>query len=171
MISHSGQTSGQQSMLRLFPDRDIAFAVLLNGVSSGVIGEITNDLMRDLTGMDGQEPELDSFTLTANELAAYTGTFESFDLVYKVTIKETLIGSTSENTRPSLFVSCIAKSDNTESYFTWLPLDKRMFASYNSQGVRIANTVFISDANAATPNKLFVGGRLSHRRNSPAPFC
>lgn len=160
MISHSGQTAGQHSVLRLFPDQDTAFAVLLNGVKAGVADGIVNDLMSELIGIDDKEPEPEPNLLSAEQLLHYTGTFDGFDAVYKVEVGHA--GEALERGR-SLTASCTDKLDKTVSQYSWRPLGGQLFASYTLQGIRMANITFIKEANASIPNALFVGGRLSHR--------
>ena len=161
MISHSGETAGQQAVLRMFPDRDSAFVVLLNSVKAGVADAIVNDLMASVADMHQQEPEPDPTTFNANELTSYTGSFESFAAVYKVTLK---------NNSNILAVSCTDKLHNTTSHLSWLPLEGQMFAAYNEQGVRLPNVVFLNGKGSARPNQLFVGGRLIQRSSCSEKF-
>ena len=159
MVWHSGLVAGQTSMLRLFPEQDLVFAILVNGAKAGVMDAIANDVMKDLTGLDTREPECSPIKLGADRLAVYTGTFESFDAVYHIAVNEHLTDSDSV----ALAVSRTDKLHKITSQLTWLPRGEHVFASLTDQGVRLPNVVLIANKEDTAPNQLFVGNRLNHR--------
>ena len=159
-VYHSGLVNGQTSMLQLFPDCDMAFAILLNGARPGVLDAITHGLIKDLTDIDVSEPDPHPLKLSAAELAPYIGQFESFDAIYHIRVKEAPV---EHGIQVLLEISCIDKADNTRSLSTWLPLGNHIFATFNDQGVRGRNAVFIAGPDSSSPNQLYAGLRVSYR--------
>ena len=157
IVWHSGQVGGQMSMLRFFPERDIAFAVLINGRQPDVLDDIVNDLSEELVGIHCKEPDLIPAKFNTVSLKPFTGTFNSFSAVYKVALKE---GGQETNV---LAMSQTDKQYYITTEFSLFPLGEHIFAVYTAEGIRQPNLVFIQNNDDNTPTHLFYGGRLNSR--------
>ena len=160
MVYHSGLVSGQTAMLQLFPDHNVAIAVMLNGAKVEVLNVITHDLIKDLTGVELKEPVPNPFRLSIEGLAIYTGTFDSFASRYIVNIKESPKDDTGA---PSLIITCIHKSDNSAYQLSAIPLGEHIFAIFNDQNIRLRNAVFIANSDGTRIEQFYPGLRVSQR--------
>ena len=165
MLSHNGLAAGQNAMLNLFPDQNIAFAVVFNGAKPGAFRAIHNHLIHALLSMNVEEPEPLLKKKSTIELSAYTGTYASLENIYQIKFKE---GSLKTNNY-TLVMSHSDKLNNVIDQLSLLPLGGHLFAAYNNQGVRLLNVIFITNTGEAAPSQLFIGGRLNNRVHPIAP--
>ena len=156
IVEHAGQVGGQVAMLRMFPEEDIAFAILLNGRQNNVLDLVINDLTKDLIGIDIKEPNPTPISLDTPSLQLYVGSFESFDAVYCIRLKD------GEETR--LIMSRTDKLHKITHRYLLLPIGRHIFAVYAHDGLRQANIVFIETDGNRPPTHLFVGGRINQRQ-------
>ena len=163
-ISHEGKIAGQNAMLMLFPSRDTAFSVLLNGVKVGVMDSVVNELTKELTGIDIKEPQRPPVKMNPVEIISYTGTFESFDAVYQIYLSEDMLVSEI----PTLVVTRIDRLHDISDQFSWRPLGRHVFSVYTDTGHRLSNAIFMAN-NDSIPQQLLVGGRLNNRISPPFP--
>lgn len=151
MIGHNGATLGFESMLRLIPEQDLAFAVLVNGVEPGVMATIGGELMAALAGIDMNEPEPIECTVQDTALDQLTGCYESFNSVYKVTLNDDQLVATLRykiDPVPPLELKLI-------------PIGNNIFATYGEDDQRLANIAFIFDETSENVRYLFAEGRLN----------
>jgi hypothetical protein len=91
-VSHNGGTNGQCSLLRLFPEHNACFAILVNcrGQGEKAIEEIGNDLTLAITGVDlkasASKPE--PVTLTEEQLQPYLGRFKGTHMSFNFVISQ-----------------------------------------------------------------------------------
>jgi len=151
MIGHNGATLGFESMLRLIPEQNLAFAVLANCVEPGVMANIGEELMLTLTGIDLEEPEPTECTTQSTTLDQFTGCYESFNSVYTVTLNDDYLVAT-----------LIYKIDPVPPLtLKLIPIREGIFATYGEDGKRLANIAFIFEEASDTPGYLFAEGRLN----------
>jgi len=75
IVEHSGGTHGQQTTLKLVPDRNFAVAILTNSSrGSELHGQLANRILSDYLGLAEQPPE--TIELSAERLAEYVGRYE-----------------------------------------------------------------------------------------------
>ena len=151
MVSHNGATLGFESMLRLIPEQNLAFAVLVNGVEPGVMANIGGELMTALTGIDLKEPEPIERTAQGTDLDQFAGRYESFNSVYTVTLDD-----------DHLVATLIYKIDPIPPLkLNLIPIGEGVFATYGEDDQRLANIAFIFDDTSETPGYLYAEGRLN----------
>jgi CubicO group peptidase (beta-lactamase class C family) len=151
MISHNGATLGFESMLRLIPEQNLAFAVLVNGVEPGVMANIGGELMATLTGIDLKEPEPIYHIAQGTSLDQFVGRYESFNSVYTVTLND-----------DHLVATLLYKIDPVPPLtLKLIPIGKSVFATYHEDDQRLANIAFIFDDTSETPGYLYAEGRLN----------
>ena len=151
MVSHNGATLGFESMLRLIPEQNLAFAVLVNGVEPGVMANIGGELMTALTGIDLKEPEPIERTAQGTDFDQFAGRYESFNSVYTVTLDD-----------DHLVATLIYKIDPIPPLkLNLIPIGEGVFATYGEDDQRLANIAFIFDDTSETPGYLYAEGRLN----------
>jgi len=151
MISHNGATLGFESMLRLIPELNLAFAILVNGVEPGVMANIGGELMTALTGINLKEPEPAERAAQGTDLDQFTGRYESFNSVYTVTLND-----------DHLVATLLYKIDPVPALkLNLIPIGEGVFATYGEDDQRLANIAFIFDKTSETPRYLFAEGRLN----------
>jgi CubicO group peptidase (beta-lactamase class C family) len=151
MVSHNGATLGFESMLRLIPELDLAFGVLVNGVEPGMIANIGGELLTALTGIDAKEPEPAEHSTQETDLGRFTGRYESFNSIYTVTLND-----------DRLVATLLYKIDPVPPLILKLvSIGKNVFATYQEDDQRLANIAFIFDDVSKVPAYLFAEGRLN----------
>lgn len=151
MVSHNGATLGFESTLRLIPEQNLAFTVLVNGVEPGVMADIGGELMAALTGIDVKEPEPIECTAQGPALDQFTGCYESFNSVYTVALNN-----------DHLVATLLYKIDPIPPLtLKLIPIGKSVFATYGEDDQRLANIAFIFDETSETARYLFAEGRLN----------
>ena len=155
VYGHTGATHGFYASLQLCPDKNAAFALLINGVAPAAFEAIQNDLLREVFGIETQDdPILNrSGTLTPSwRLVA--GRYESMDKV--IVIRE------EEN---QLVAHLDYKIDPLPSEDLRLhPLTDKSCACETMEGDRRSNWAFIMDTDEESPpSYLFDGSRLNQR--------
>jgi len=151
MISHNGATLGFESILRIIPEQNLAFTVLVNGVEPGVMANIGGELMATLTGIDLKEPEPVERTAQGTTLDQFVGRYESFNSVCTVTLND-----------DHLVATVLYKIDPVPPLkLKLIPIGENVFATYGEDDQRLANIAFIFDDVSETPGYLFAEGRLN----------
>ena len=87
LFGHDGNTIGQSAYLRIFPEHDLAIALLTNGGNSqDLFREIYGDLARDLAGIEMPPRPQPLPEQPALDLERYVGTYERVS--YRLEIEE-----------------------------------------------------------------------------------
>ena len=164
IIYHSGLVNGQAAMLQLLPDMNLAFAVLVNGVRSGVIDTVACDILKHLTKIDIKEPSPTPIQLSTEELKKYVGQFDNFGAKYDLSLAQSI----GDDGVHGLTVSCFDKWEKTSTESLWLPIGDKLFATYDDKGMRGRNAVFVTSADGRLVDQLYSGLRVSYRQgNTP----
>ena len=158
IIGHSGATEGYGAILQLIPSENLAYAILVNGSKRGVLDAIQSELIGLLAGIDCREPELKEIELDLKDLKLFTGTFESFDRLCRITLSDNqLVANIDYKIDPlpplKLFLS---------------PIGKNCFTAVTEKGERQPNIVFKDFETpgpqpAKNPRYVYLGGRLNSR--------
>lgn len=162
IIYHSGLVNSQTAMLQLVPDMNLALAVLLNSAKPGVIDTVVSDILKHLTKIDIKEPSPTPIQLSAEELKRYVGQFDNLGARYDLSLVED-IGKDGLN---GLSVSCFDKWDKTSTESLWLPIGDQLFATFNGEGIRGRNAVFVTGTDDRSVDQLFMGLRVSNRQGT-----
>ena len=153
IIQHNGATFGQTSSLQILPDQNAAFAFLMNVTKPATFDQLSNDLLQDLAGVDRLEHEPEIVELSAGDLDAYAGRYESLDAVVTV-----------ERSDATLIARVTYKHDPIPPYGLRLkPLGSDCFAVYTDQNERRPNMRFVDRTAANKAAYLFLGARLTLR--------
>jgi len=93
-VQHGGATNGQCSMLRIFPEQNACFIILLNSRKPGVLPAISNEMTELITGVDLKlENANPVIELSQDELRPYLGLYRCHGGDYEVTLGESgLVG-------------------------------------------------------------------------------
>jgi len=150
-VGHSGATSGQCSMLQIFPERQACFAFLLNRCKTDTLNQITNELTHAITGCDvtantNQIP----VELSEDQLHCYVGRFHSYAGDYAFTIDENGLSGFFDD----------AVGDKTRLEVSLRPLGDDRFDQINQAGVSLGVLRFMDLDEKRQPRRLFAGGRL-----------
>ena len=150
-IGHDGATRGFYATIRLFPEHNTAFAVLLNGVCPTTLKSITDALLEHLVGVKTAEPPIDKNASLAERDTAIIGHYESFDKSIDIY---------QENGQ--LKAQLMYKIDPLPNQLLDLyPIANQYYGAENQQGVRQPNWTFVGEG--AVPEYLFDGSRLNPR--------
>lgn len=165
LIGHDGASFGHQSMLKICPQQKLAFSVLLNIRKGGVLKAIYAELMEALLGIDCNEPPPVIQAHTQEDLARFEGRYASCPECYY----DVLVDG------EGLVATLIDEIDKTPpANLTMSPVGEGRFATYNEQGKRIRDSVFLAgnkqslckEGGDSPPLYLFpagIGGRLNKR--------
>ena len=153
IVQHNGATHGQMSSLQILPERNAAFAVLMNAAKPTALEKLCNDLLRRLAGVDRTDPEPDLVNLDTADLEAYAGRYESLDAVVAV-----------ERAQDALTARVAYKHDPIPPFELRLrPIGSDCFAAYDDQRKRRPNVRFVDRTATGQAAYLFLGGRLTPR--------
>ena len=154
VISHSGATRGFLSTLQIIPEKDIAFAVLMNGRHPSAMDIITAELLTGLAGLDMTQPEPSS-DKPNQILEVVIGQYDSFDTLITVVLQA-----------DRLMANIDYKINQTPSERVELrQCEAGCFAVYTQEGKRLANAIFSEEDEQCVPQYLFYGGRQNRRIN------
>ena len=154
-VSHAGATTGSLAMLQLIPEKNAAFAILINEYTPAALDAITADCLKAIVGLDFTEPDPPELSVGTDDivLSHYVGRYESLDSL--VDIKE--YGN-------QLIANVIYKLDPLPPMDLLLkPIDSSIFATYLPDGTRGKNIALLEPNQAGQMAYLFFGGRLSQR--------
>lgn len=155
VFGHDGGTVGQCAMLRIVPEHDLIFAVLINcDVYMTLLHKLFNTFMADLVGVDytdGVPGTIDQ------DLATYCGQFKSIGQEYDIYLEDDI-----------LKCRILIKTSGHEILDCLLtPINQNCFAVFLEDGVRIFNVHFIFDENCSEmPTHLSAFNRLNRRVSS-----
>ncbi len=151
VIGHDGGTIGQCALLRVIPEHNTVFAVLLNSDSFfDVLGEVLRDFMQGLCAIDYPNPEPEASDI---DLDKYCGQYQSLGQEYTVFSK----GDT-------LYCDTVIKTSG-EEFEPWIlkPINQQCFAAYLPSGERRFNIHFLFSPESKLPEYLFSFHRLNRR--------
>lgn len=152
VMVHSGATNGFLSMLQCIPERNIAFAILINGFRPSALEALTNNCLSALMDVSTQysEPASDK---TISELEVICGVYESFNTRISVNCCE-----------QKLTATIIYKLDPLPPLKVELQHESQgCFAACTKDGQRVKNIVFLEQDTQGIPQYLFSGGRQNRR--------
>ena len=84
IIGHTGAVRGLLASLRMVPERNSAFAILMNGFRPSALKGISRDLLNAIADVDVQEPPLPEPAPQCSKASALAGRYESFDTVIDI---------------------------------------------------------------------------------------
>ena len=152
VIGHSGATKGFLSNLRLIPEQNAAFCILINGRHQAAMDATTKDLLEAVAGIDLSEPESTS-DQPLNQLTQIIGTYDSFDNYIVV-----------EQENGQLTATIQPKNNPTPpEHLTLRHTQATTFASYSQAGSRTSTIVFSEHNEQGIPQYLFYLGRQHPR--------
>ena len=155
VYGHTGATNGFYSSLQICPDKNAAFAILINGIAPTALEAIQNDLIKEVFGIEpASEPLIDySVSPTPNQ-QLIVGRYESMDKA--IVIREEgsqLIAHLEYKIDP-------LPSENLKLY----PITDECYACETLDGTCRGNWAFVmADGPGSPPIHLFDGSRLNPR--------
>ncbi len=152
MVAHNGATNGFLSSLVMFPEKNMAFALLLNSFSAVASQKVSGELLQAVAGIDMEEPEPAGETDTAF-LAKFIGQFSCLDSDIEVFLED-----------GKLFATIVYKIDPVPPFTIELRhVEEGCFATYRDSGERSPNVLFLNSDKQGVPHGLFNGLRLNNR--------
>ncbi len=150
VIDHGGATMGFLSRLFLIPEKNIAFAILLNSFSVDALGGLSRDFLTNLAEVETKEPDQFSQTDIA-DLSYLQGRYDALDSTIEV-----------YRDQHQLKASVVYKLDPLpEENWVLRHIEGDYFATFLEGGGRSANICFIRDAATGAPQYLLNGFRLN----------
>jgi CubicO group peptidase (beta-lactamase class C family) len=152
VFGHDGSTVGQCAMLRVVPEQELIFSVLLNVEDMSILKGLFCELMEHLAGVIYKEKEpAGSLSHPERYCGHYESLGESYDIVYE---QEELLA-----------LYKIKILDGPEQRLHLKPIDENSFAIYSEDGKRLDNNLAFLKPNAQhQPSYLFsYTGRLCPR--------
>jgi CubicO group peptidase (beta-lactamase class C family) len=168
---HDGLTVGQSSLLRIFPEQNVAIAVQCNCAKPGLLTGIAQRVLSDIVGIDLVAPPAANDAATAEpsgaaansattnnattngKLDLLTGTYDSLGAQHSVTVNGDQLSLTTRNK--------VLPVPDTE--LSLKALDEHSFACTNADGQFAGNCVFMDFNQQAQPQSLFMGLRRNRR--------
>lgn len=153
-VEHAGATQGFYSVLNLMPERNLAYAILFNGVCPKALQQLQQAMMQQLLGIDITEPALDQKTVSVPLDTTLQGTYESLDKRIIVQEKD-----------GQLQAHLTYKIDPLPSQALSLhPITAECFAAYDlDNGQRQLNIAFVKQDAETLASYLYDGSRLNIR--------
>ena len=133
VVGHDGATFGQCCALTLVPEQNLALAVQTNCLKGAVLKTVFKDVMTTLAGITltpvvPQTEPIDS----AIDLDSFTGTYDSFDGIITISLKNnTLVATREDKVQPS-----------PPENWQLKPVDAHTVVVYSAQGESQGNLVF-----------------------------
>ena len=155
VYGHTGATHGFCSSLQVCPDKNAAFAVLINGVAPAALEAIQADLIKQVFDIDlPAEPAIDhSVTLTPTQRLV-AGRYESMDKLIVIQLESDQLVAHLEYKIDPL------PPETLKLY----PITDQCYACETLEGARRRNWAFVTgDDPASHPVYLFDGSRLNPR--------
>ena len=155
MVAHTGGTNGQCAILRLFPEHNACFVVLMNRQKLDALMGMANTLTEAVTGVDlTAGTAVTPVTLSTEQLQAYVGHYHAYAGDYYVTL--------GANGLDVKFDDAVDEEEPTIG--TLNPVGDECFEEKNAQGVTRGIVRFMQPDKAGCPSRLFAAGRLFLRR-------
>ncbi|MDB9953745.1 beta-lactamase family protein [Porticoccaceae bacterium] len=157
IVAHTGGTNGQCAILRLFPEHNACFVVLMNCQRLDVLTDIANRLTQEIAGVDlTAAPDFTeaSVSLKTEQLQAYVGHYHAYAGDYYVTLGANGLNVTFED----------AVDEEQPSNGTLSPVGDECFDEKNTQGITRGIVRFMKPDTEGRPSRLFAAGRLFQRQ-------
>ena len=133
IIGHGGATNGFLSVLQIIPERNAAFAILINGFRPSALSAIQNDLLKEIAGIEMEEPAIDKSPTLIEQQYRVVGEYDSLDKNIVVNKK-----------RGQLWATIDYKIDPLPSEDLRLyPITDECYACETLDGTRRSNWVFV----------------------------
>lgn len=154
IIGHGGATNGFLSVLQIIPERNAAFAILINGFRPSALSAIQNDLLKEIAGIEMEEPAIDKSPTLIEQQYRVVGEYDSLDKNIVVSKK-----------RGQLWATIDYKIDPLPSEALKLyPITDECYACETLDGTHRGNWAFVmGDDPESPPIHLFDGSRLNSR--------
>ena len=155
MVAHTGGTNGQCALLRLFPEHNACFVILMNRQKLDALMGIANTLTEAITGINPAEaPESEPVSLNQDQLQAYVGHYHAYAGDYNISLEPT-----------GLVVNFEDAVDEEEPVTATLhPIGDECFEEKNAQGITSGIVRFMQPDKDGRPTRLFSMGRLYLRQ-------
>ena len=145
VFGHDGVTIGQNALLRVVPEKNLIFSILVNGggwLGATFLKEVFCDLMLELADIDYHEPETMAMP---SKPERYCGRYESFGWKWDIVFEQ-----------EKLVASVMIKSSGTPAETLVLtPIDENSFVGYSKEDERQLNVTFLSLDEDGRPGYLF----------------
>lgn len=151
VFGHDGGTPGQCAMLRVVPEKNLVFSVLVNGDDMLILKALFCELMEDVAGITYRDEEpVGSIRHPERYCGHYESIGESFDITYE---KEQLVA-----------LSTLKMLDAPVQRLHLKPINDTSFATYSGEGERLNNLTFLSPNAQGQPGYLLSNyGRVCPR--------
>lgn len=152
VCGHTGATNGFYSSLQICPERNAAFAVLINGAAPDALQGIQHDLVKEVFGIEmPQEPALDiKLVLKLNQLSV-VGRYESMDKIIVICESEEQLSA-----RVDYKIDLLPPEE-----LLLFPISEECYACTTFDGKRRPSWTFLkNDSLGPLPTHLFDGSRL-----------
>ncbi len=156
MVGHTGGTNGACALLRLFPEHNACFAVLMNRQKLDVLMAIGITLTETLTGTDittAPSPAQVPTPLSREALTAYAGNYQAYAGDYHFRVGE-------EGLQCS-FSDAVDEEDDQLLHAR--ALGDECFELLDTQGTSCGVVRFMNPNEQGEPMRLFAAGRLYRR--------
>ena len=157
MVAHTGGTNGQCAILRLFPEHNACFVVLMNRQKLDALVGIANTLTKTITDVDLTVAPVQitsSVNLTPEQLQPYVAHYHAYAGDYYVTL-----GS---NGLDVVFDDAVDEEEPSRG--TLNPIGDECFEEKDSLGVTRGIVRFMKPNSEGQPDRLFAAGRLFQRQ-------
>lgn len=151
VYGHTGATQGFYAVLRVLPEKNLAFVILINASQPSAMPALSNDLLQSLAGFHAKEPPLETGGALTPAQKALAGRYESFDKV--ITIE-----AADDHLRAHMVYNIDPLPPTDLSLF---PIEPYCFGVLDQAGKRQANLVFVGEGGAEGSDYLFDGSRLN----------
>lgn len=164
MVGHGGSTNGQRAAFQMVPERDFAVVVLTNSAPNGaqLHEAVVKWSLERYLGVVQRDPE--PLTLTEDQLAEYTGDYESIGSILHVTLEEGRLLVKAEPSPEALARIRERGGEEPEeqpsSPIAILANDRYVLASGPAKGAR----GFFTRDDAGAVTGINLGGRLATRQ-------
>ena len=155
VYGHTGATNGFYSTLQICPDKNAAFAILINGIAPTALEAIQNDLIKDVFDIGPPvEPAIDHSIDLTSQQRSVVGRYESMDKVITIVEQDLQLIAHLEYKLDPLPPEDLKLFPITDECFGCEALD----------GTRRPNWAFVMGKELESPPiYLFDGGRLNPR--------
>jgi len=155
VYGHTGATNGFYSSLQICPDKNAAFAILINGVAPAALEAIQNDLIKKVFDIGPPvEPAIDHSIDLTSQQRSVVGRYESMDKVITIVEQDLQLIAHLEYKLDPLPPEDLKLFPITDECFGCEALD----------GTRRPNWAFVMGKELESPPiYLFDGGRLNPR--------
>jgi len=145
VFGHDGVTIGQNALLRVVPEKNLIFSILVNGgdwLGATFLRDVYCDLMRDIADIDYQDPKTIPMPKNAER---YCGHYESFGWQWDIEFEQ-------QQLLANITIKALATPSET---LVLKPIDTNSFVGYSKEGERQLNITFLSPDKNGCPDYLF----------------